>query len=213
MHQILIELRSIYDEFLNSKITSNMHDTMLYRDTIEHVVLGYFYGADKFDEIFLRFVQNADRISIAHCSFFVYTMMNNKDVQKYMDKIYRLWKEHKFIESYHTEKWFTTSPINETSINLYLNYIKTSSKEFYCNSFPTKTFYKYIDKFPLKVAMCIEVFVDRCIDGYPSNIHQMLSDLCKHNNSEINEICKKINKICNDINIEMNMRQENSIQA
>ena len=57
---LFIPLRSIYDEFLNNKIVSDLHDTMLYSATIEHVTFGYLYSIDGFDKIFWRFITSAD---------------------------------------------------------------------------------------------------------------------------------------------------------
>ncbi len=192
LDKILFELRSIYDELLNGTETDKIRNTMLYRNTIEHVTSGYLYDVDGFDEIFWRFVHNADEASIDSCSLFIFARLRNKDVDKFIDKVHTLWRERKFIRSRHTESWFLHSPIDKASIDSYINYLKTRPKGFVQVYFPAKILYKYANKFPLEVARCMDVFLDKFFYSYPSDIKQILSILSKTDNSEINEICNKI---------------------
>ena len=112
-----------------------------------------------------------------------------------MPNIYKLWQNKKIIKSKHVDSWFSMAPINELSIDCYLESLYIDKKMCYFE-LPTSTIEKYIDTYPLKVTKCIQAFLENRIYKDTSGIDQLVLNLRKKNDPTINQICDEIeNKI------------------
>lgn len=194
-HNTLLRLHALYDQFLNKKITKDMHKKEFYHSTIDHVTLGYLYCVKHFDEIFKRFISNAEPESINHCGFFITRVLSkNPDVAEFKDKIIKLWTIQTFIDHADLGTWFTRSPLNQKeSIELFLNYLRCHVGELNPTSFPFEELDKNIDKFPDHVAKCIQNYVDRPSSKYfPDTLKPILKKLLDKKMSAVTKICECI---------------------
>ncbi len=192
---LLIALSAMYDEFLNGTIISDLHNTVIYRDTIDHVVLGYLNDVDKFDEIFKKFIKFTDDESIDHCASVIACIpLRYKDISVFKDKINLLWKNTRFVESKYFEMWFKNNPFDKDNIDLFLNYAKTRTRPFPYSTFPTDRLGEYIDEYPIKVAECVNLLVGKHEYMTSSMMESLLYNLRKKNNPQVNKICDEINK-------------------
>lgn len=193
---IMIKLHNMYNEFLNGKILSDVHDMDMYHTTIEHVTLGYLYSVENYDAIFKKFLIKADSHSINHCGFFIMrVLLDNPDISKFKGKIINMWREQKFIDYADLNIWFRNSPFDKKeTMELFLNYMQNYTKKFNSVRFPLEELNEYVKDFPQEVVQCIQIFLDKLEDPYhlPTMLKSILEDLIAKNIDAVYARCKKI---------------------
>ena len=88
-------------------------------------------------------------------------------------------------------------PVVGLTIDYYLKSLETNKNYYF--DFSTNTINKYVDKYPLKVTKCINIFLEHCMypdssnaDHIISGTKQVVSNLHKIKGNTINQLCDEI---------------------
>ena len=153
---------SQYSEFLRTKLIRNMPNKYPYESTVAHAMLAYFYGLEGADDLVeLLLARNDDKA--ADCARQTGIIIKGKEDDDDFDKekLACLWG-HPSLGQCDLTIWFVVSPLDKRrSISLYRNYIAGYASAVDPLRIPVSTLCKYARDFPVEVAECLDMLLDK----------------------------------------------------
>ena len=181
-----------YGEFLGKNLIRGMDDGRPYESTVVHAMLAYFYGLEGADGLVEKMLANGGREAAEACASQVGFIVKGKEDDDGFDKkkLAKLWKDPSLGQCDLTV-WFVNSPLDgRQSVSLYRDYIKGyrgASNPVYD---PIDTLGKHAGDFPIEVAECLDMLLDRSGSYVPDRMRSVLERAIGANNRTAYEKCR-----------------------
>ena len=183
-----------YGEFLGKNLIRGMDDGRPYESTVVHAMLAYFYGLEGADGLVETMLANGGREAAEACASQVGFIVKGKEDDDGFDKkkLAKLWKDPSLGQCDLTV-WFVNSPLDgRQSVSLYRDYIRGyrgTSNPVYD---PLDTLGKHAGDFPIEVAECLDILLDRSSSYVPDRMRSVLERAIGTNNRTAYEKCRAV---------------------